>query len=45
MRRDLQRLDDILESLDWIVRAIDGLTEQNFLSDETVCYAVAQDSP
>jgi uncharacterized protein with HEPN domain len=36
MRRDRERLDDILESPDWIARALDGLTEQKFLSDETV---------
>ncbi len=42
MRRDLQRLNDILEALDWIAKAISGRTETEFLADETLCYAVAQ---
>ena len=42
MRRDEQRLSDILEALDWIARAIAGKTEAGFLADETLCYAVAQ---
>ena len=42
MRRDQQRLNDILEALDWIARAIAGRTEAEFLADETLCYAVAQ---
>lgn len=42
MRRDAQRLSDILEALDWITRAIFGRTEAEFLADETLCYAVAQ---
>lgn len=37
MRRDQQRLNDILEALDWIAKAILG----QFLVDETLCYAVA----
>ncbi|MBC8166939.1 MAG: DUF86 domain-containing protein [Bryobacteraceae bacterium] len=42
MRRDQQRLNDILEALDWIARAVDGRTEVDFLGDEILCYAVAQ---
>ena len=42
MRRDRQRLGDILEALDWIAKAIAGRTEADFLADETLCYAVAQ---
>ncbi len=42
MRRDRQRLSDILEALDWIARAISGRTETEFLADETLCYAVSQ---
>jgi uncharacterized protein with HEPN domain len=42
MRRDGQRLNDILEALDWIAKAISGRTEADFLADETLCYAVAQ---
>jgi uncharacterized protein with HEPN domain len=42
MRRDQQRLNDILEALDWIAKAITGRTEAEFIVDETLCYAVAQ---
>jgi uncharacterized protein with HEPN domain len=42
MRRDRQLLNDILEALDWIARAIAGRTEAAFLADETLCYAIAQ---
>jgi uncharacterized protein with HEPN domain len=42
MRRDDQRLSDILEGLDWIARAVSDKTETEFLADETLCYAVAQ---
>jgi hypothetical protein len=42
MRRDRQRLNDILGALDWIEKAITGRTEADFLADETLCYAVAQ---
>jgi uncharacterized protein with HEPN domain len=42
MRRDQQRLNDILEALDWIAKAIAGRTETEFVADETLCYAVAQ---
>ena len=42
MRRDDQRLTDIVEALDWIAKAISGRTEPGFLADETLCYAVAQ---
>jgi hypothetical protein len=42
MRRDEQRLSDILEALDWIAKAVSGRTEDDFVTDETLCYAVAQ---
>jgi uncharacterized protein with HEPN domain len=42
MRRDEQRLSDILEALDWIAKAVTGRTEDGFVADETLCYAVAQ---
>ena len=42
MRRDEQRLSDILEALDWIAKAVSDRTEDNFVTDETLCYAVAQ---
>ncbi len=42
MRRDDQRLVDIPDALDWIARAIAGKAEEDFLADETLCYAVAQ---
>jgi len=42
MRRDHLRLNDILEALDWIARAIAGHSEEEFVADETLCYAVAQ---
>ena len=42
MRRDQQRLNDILGALDWIAKAVSGRTEADFLADETLCYAVAQ---
>ena len=42
MRRDQQRLPDILEALDWIAGAITGKAEADFLADELLCYAVAQ---
>jgi len=42
MRRDQQRLSDILQALDWIAKATSGRTESEFLVDETLCYAVAQ---
>ena len=42
MRRDEQRLRDPIEALDWIARAISGKTEAEFLSGETLCFAVAQ---
>lgn len=37
MRRDRQRLHDILEALEWIARAISERTEADFLQDETLC--------
>ena len=42
MRRDRQRLNDILDALDWIAKAIAARAEVDFLADETLCYAVAQ---
>jgi uncharacterized protein with HEPN domain len=42
MRHDDQRLNDILEALDWIARAVAGKTESDFVADDTLCYAVAQ---
>src|ERR1035441_9415262 len=42
MRRDAQRLNDILEALDWIAKAVTGRTETDFVAGETLCYAVAQ---
>ncbi|MGD0498467.1 MAG: HepT-like ribonuclease domain-containing protein [Bryobacteraceae bacterium] len=42
MRRDQQRLRDILDALDWIAKAIAGRSETEFLADETLCYAIAQ---
>ncbi len=35
MRRDQQRLTDILEALDWIAKAIAGWNEAEFVADET----------
>ena len=42
MRRDQQRLNDILDALDWIAKAVSCRTEAEFLADETLCFAVAQ---
>ena len=42
MRRDQQRLNDILDALDWIAKVAAGRTEADFLADETLCYAIAQ---
>jgi uncharacterized protein with HEPN domain len=42
MRRDQQRLWDILEALDSIPRIIGDHTEVSFLADETLCFAVSQ---
>ena len=42
MRRDQQRLIDILEALDWITKSIADRTEAEFVGDETLCFAVAQ---
>jgi uncharacterized protein with HEPN domain len=41
MRRDAERLQDILEALDSVTQMIAGRTEAQFLSDTTLCYAVA----
>ena len=42
MRRDEQRFNDILEALDRIAKAVSERTEDGFVTDETLCYAVAQ---
>jgi len=42
MRRDDQRLEDILQALDWIASAVSGFTEEKFLSDDVRCFAVAR---
>lgn len=42
MRRDRERLNDILDALDWVAKAIAERTEADFLSDEVLCYAVSQ---
>jgi len=41
MRRDEQRLADILEALDSVAKITLGLSESAFLADETVRFAVA----
>jgi uncharacterized protein with HEPN domain len=41
MRRDAERLQDILEALDSVAQMIAGRTEAEFVSDTTLCYAVA----
>jgi uncharacterized protein with HEPN domain len=42
MRRDVQRLYDILDALDSLAKIIGGREEAEFLNDETLCYAAAQ---
>lgn len=42
MRRDRQRLHDILEALDSLSRIMGARTEAEFLADEVVRYAAAQ---
>jgi uncharacterized protein with HEPN domain len=42
MRRDDQRLEDILQALDRIAGAVSGLTEEDFLSNDVICFAVAR---
>jgi uncharacterized protein with HEPN domain len=42
MRRDRQRLEDILDALDSVARMIGDRLEQEFLRDEILQYAVAQ---
>jgi uncharacterized protein with HEPN domain len=41
MRRDLQRLQDILEALDSVINMMGGCPESEFLGNETLRYAVA----
>jgi uncharacterized protein with HEPN domain len=42
MRRDCQRLHDIVDALDWVMIAVRGRTEDQFTGDEMLRYAVAQ---
>jgi uncharacterized protein with HEPN domain len=42
MRRDPQRLKDILEALDWIANAIRNETRDSFVANEMLRYAVGQ---
>ena len=42
MRRDQQRLLDILEALDSVANMAGQRDESEFIADETLCYAVAQ---
>jgi|ERR1035438_4016125 uncharacterized protein with HEPN domain len=42
MRRDRQRLQDIVEALEWVLRAVERRTEDQFAGDETIRYAIAQ---
>lgn len=42
MRRDQQRLLDMLEALDSVANMVAQRNESEFIADETLCYAVAQ---
>jgi uncharacterized protein with HEPN domain len=42
MRRDCQRLHDIVEALVWVTIAVEGRTEDQFGSDEMLRYAISQ---
>jgi uncharacterized protein with HEPN domain len=42
MRRDCQRLLDIIDALNWVAKAVEGRTEDQFTSDEMLRYAVAR---
>lgn len=42
MRRDRQRLHDIIEALTWVTKAVEGRTEDQFTGDETLRFAIAQ---
>ncbi len=42
MRRDDERLNDILDALDWIAGVLSRVSEAEFLANEMLCYAVAQ---
>lgn len=42
MRRDQQRLLDMLEALDSVSNMVARRNESEFIADETLCYAVAQ---
>jgi uncharacterized protein with HEPN domain len=41
MRRDLQRLQDMLEALDSVTTMMGGCSEADFLRNDTLRYAVA----
>jgi uncharacterized protein with HEPN domain len=41
MRRDLQRLQDILEALESVTIMMGGCSEADFLQNDTLRYAVA----
>ena len=41
MRRDLQRLQDMLEALDSVTAMMGGRSEADFLQNDTLRYAVA----
>jgi len=42
MRRDRQRLQDIVEALEWVLRVVEGRTEDQFAGDEVLRYAIIQ---
>lgn len=42
MRRDPERLRDVVEALESVSKLIEGKTLDSFLADDAVCYAVAQ---
>jgi uncharacterized protein with HEPN domain len=42
MRRDQQRLLDMLEALDSVANMVAQRNESEFIANETLCYAVAQ---
>ena len=42
MRRDRQRLQDIVEALERVLRAVEGRTEDQFAGNDLLRYAIAQ---
>ena len=42
MRRDQERLRDVVEALESVSKLIQGKTMDDFVADDAVCYAVAQ---